>query len=110
MPAACGISLARRGEPVLCVVGDGSAMYSPQALWTAAHEQLPVLFTVVNNRQYAILKRNLRGIAGGRSTETGTFVAMDIDQPPADFVGPARSMGVAATLVGKAADVGGAAR
>ena len=62
--------LAHGGEPVLCVVGDGSAMYSPQALWTAAHEQLPVVFAVVNNRQYLILKNYLRGM-GGAPASTG---------------------------------------
>src|SRR5581483_1529860 len=56
MPAALGVSLGYDKAPVLCVVGDGSAMYSPQALWTAAREQLPVVFAVVNNRQYLILK------------------------------------------------------
>src|SRR5213075_2609322 len=69
MPAAVGVSLAHDGEPVLCVVGDGSALYSPQALWTAAHERLPVVFAVVNNRQYLILKTNL-GSMKGRSAET----------------------------------------
>ena len=95
---------------MLCVVGDGSAMYSPQALWTAAHEQLPVLFAVVNNRQYAILKDNLRRIAGGHFAETGESVAMDMDEPPVDFVALARSMGVDAALIEKATDVGDAAR
>src|SRR5439155_15114174 len=51
MPAAVGISLGRDREPVLCVVGDGSALYSPQALWTAAHEGVPVVFAVVDNNQ-----------------------------------------------------------
>ena len=60
--AACRSATAAR--PVLCVVGDGSAMYSPQALWTAAAEQLPVVFAVVNNRQYKILKGYLRGMGG----------------------------------------------
>ena len=109
MPAACGVSLGRGREPVLCVVGDGSAMYSCQALWTAAHEQLPVLFAVVNNRQYAILKDNLRRM-GGRYAATGQSVAMDMDEPPVDFVALARSMGVDAALVEKATDVGDAAR
>ena len=107
MPAALGVSLARDREPVLCVVGDGSAMYSPQALWTAAHEQLPVVFAVVNNRQYLILKGYLRGM-GRDSVKADRMVAMDIDQPPVDFVGLARSMGVDAMLVEKAADVGDA--
>jgi len=109
MPAACGVSLGHGGEPVLCVVGDGSAMYSPQALWTAAHEQLPVVFAVVNNRSYKILKNNLRGM-GGDSVRTGRFVAMDVDDPPVDFVALAASMGVEATLVEKAVDVGDAVR
>ena len=107
MPAALGVSLARDREPVLCVVGDGSAMYSPQALWTAAHEQLPVVFAVVNNRQYLILKGYLRGM-GRDSVKADRMVAMDIDDPPVDFVGLARSMGVDAMLVEKAADVGDA--
>jgi benzoylformate decarboxylase len=108
MPAACGISLARSGEPVVCIVGDGSAMYSPQALWTAASRGLPVLFAVVNNREYAILKGNLRRI-GGASASTGRFVGMDIDQPAVDFCALASSMGVSAQRVEKAADVGAAA-
>ena len=107
MPAALGVSLGRDREPVLCVVGDGSAMYSPQSLWTAAHEQLPVVFAVVNNRQYLILKGYLRGM-GRDSVQSGRMVAMDIDEPPVDFVGLARSMGVDATLVEKADDVGDA--
>ena len=108
MPAACGVSLGR-GEPVLCVVGDGSAMYSPQALWTAARERLPVVFAVVNNREYAILRQNLAG-RGGDSARTGTFVGMAVDDPPVDFCALARSMGVDATLVEKAPDVGDAVR
>src|SRR6185295_15149476 len=107
MPAACGVSLGHDRAPVLCVVGDGSAMYSPQALWTAAAEQLPVVFAVVNNRQYKILKGYLRGM-GRDSVKADRMVAMDIDEPPVDFVGLARSMGVDAMLVEKAADVGDA--
>ena len=104
MPAACGVSLARDRAPVLCAVGDGSAMYSPQALWTAAREQLPVVFAVVDNGQYKILKDYLRGM-GGVSASTGRFVAMDLE-PAVDFVALARSMGVDATRVDAVADVG----
>jgi benzoylformate decarboxylase len=104
MPAACGVSLGHDRAPVLCAVGDGSAMYSPQALWTAAHERLPVIFAVVNNREYRILKNNLRGM-GGDSVHTDRFVAMDIEDPPVDYVSLAESMGVDATLVEKAGDV-----
>jgi benzoylformate decarboxylase len=107
MPAALGVSLARDRSPVLCVVGDGSAMYSPQALWTAAAQDLPVVFAVVNNRQYLILKNYLRGMKA-ETVRTGRYVGMDLDQPPVDFVALAQSMGVAASLVTTAADVGDA--
>jgi benzoylformate decarboxylase len=109
MPAALGASLGRDREPVVCVVGDGSAMYSPQALWTAAAEELPVVFCVVNNRQYLILKNALRQ-RGGPSATTGRFVAMDLAEPPVDFLALATSMGVSSTLVEKATDVGDAVR
>jgi benzoylformate decarboxylase len=104
MPAACGVSLAHGGAPVLCVVGDGSAMYSPQALWTAAAEGLPVVFAVVNNRQYKILKGYLARMDGA-SARTGRFVGMDLTDPPIDYVALATSMAVDATRVDHAADV-----
>ena len=107
MPAALGVSLARDRSPVLCVVGDGSAMYSPQALWTAAAQELPVVFAVVNNRQYLILKNYLRGMKA-ETVRTGRYIGMDLDQPPVDFVALAKSMGVDASLVEKAGDVGDA--
>jgi benzoylformate decarboxylase len=109
MPAACGVSLGHERAPVLCVVGDGSAMYSPQALWTAAAEELPVVFAVVNNRQYKILKGYLRGM-GDASVRTGRYVGMELDQPAIDFPALATSMGVAATRVDAAGDVGDAVR
>jgi benzoylformate decarboxylase len=110
MPAALGVSLAHGGQaPVLCVVGDGSAMYSPQALWTAAHEQLPVVFAIVNNRQYLILKNNLRNMKG-EAVATGRFVAMDIDDPPVDFVGLAASLGVPSARIDQAGDIGDAVK
>ncbi|HVM53376.1 MAG TPA: thiamine pyrophosphate-binding protein [Acidimicrobiales bacterium] len=109
MPAALGVSLGRDRSPVLCVVGDGSAMYSPQALWTAANRDLPVVFAVVNNRQYLILKNYLRGMKA-ETVRTGRFVGMDLDAPPVDFVALARSMGVDATRVDTAAAAGDAAR
>lgn len=107
MPAACGVSLAHGREPVLCVVGDGSAMYSPQALWTAAAEDLPVVFAVVNNREYKILKGYLTGM-GGDAARTGNLVGLDLADPPVDFVALATSMGVPGTRVDHAADVGDA--
>ena len=109
MPASVGVSLAHGGEPVLCVVGDGAACYSPQAMWTAAREGLPVLFAVLVNREYRILKDNLRA-SGSESARTGSFVGLDLGRPDVDFVAVARGFGVDATPVEKAGDVGDAVR
>jgi len=109
VPAALGVQLARPEMPVLCVVGDGSIMYSAQALWTAAHENLPVVIAVVNNRQYGILKMNLLE-SGSAAARAGKFIGMDLEGPPIDYVGLARSMGVDAQLVEKPADVTEATR
>ncbi len=109
MPASLGVQLGRPDTPVLCVVGDGSAMYAIQALWTAANADLPVVFAVVNNRQYKILKDNLAG-QGGKSAQASTYVGMDLDDPPVDYVALARGMGVDADLIEKAPDVTGAVR
>ena len=109
MPAALGASLGAGREPVLCVVGDGSAVYSPQALWTAAHERLPVVFAVVNNGQYRILKDGLRQ-RGGPSVQHDRFVAMDIADPPVDYVALAQSFGVPSVMVEKAGDLADAVR
>jgi benzoylformate decarboxylase len=56
MPAAVGIKLAQPGRPVICLVGDGSALFAPQALWSAVQLRAPVTFIVVNNARYAILE------------------------------------------------------
>ena len=70
---------------------------------------LPVVFAVVNTRQYAILKGNLAG-SGGQAATSGRYVAMDLDSPPVDYVSLARGLGVDAVLAEKATDVADAAR
>jgi benzoylformate decarboxylase len=105
MPAAVGCSLGLGREPVVCLVGDGAALYSPQALWTAAHEKLPVTFVVMNNREYNVLKNFMRTQVDYNSAKTNRFIAMDIDQPPIDYVAMANSMGVAARRIERAADI-----
>lgn len=109
MPAAIGAKLGRPDRDVLCVVGDGAAMYAIQSLWSAAHSGIPVVFAVVNNRQYKILKDNLTAQMG-KSAESGAYVAMDLDDPPIDYVSIAQGMGLRAALVEKAADVTDAVR
>jgi benzoylformate decarboxylase len=105
MPAAIGTSLGLGRTPVVSLVGDGAALYSPQALWTAAHEALPVTFVVMNNREYNVLKNFMRAKTNYISARTQRFIAMDIVDPAVDFQALARSMGVAARLIDKAADI-----
>jgi len=56
MPAAVGIAMAQPRRPVICLIGDGSALYSNQALWTAAQHNVNVVFVVLNNGEYAAMK------------------------------------------------------
>jgi benzoylformate decarboxylase len=106
LPAAMGVSLARDRESVVCVLGDGSFLYSPQSLWTAVRENLPVVAAVMNNRGYLILRRFLAEM-GGRSAPR---VGVDIADPTVDLVALARGFGAAAITVDRLADVGDAVR
>jgi benzoylformate decarboxylase len=105
MPAAVGFSLGIDRAPVVSIVGDGAALYSPQALWTAAHEKLPVTFVVVNNREYNILKKYMASQPQSASVRANRFIAMDIVDPAIDFLALAASMGVPARRVERAADI-----
>lgn len=94
MAGAIGVSLAKPGRPVVATVGDGSAMYTIQALWTAAHLKLPITYVILNNRGYRIIKERL---VANRGSER--FVGMDLKEPEIDFVGIARGFGMAAQRV-----------
>src|SRR3984957_13422229 len=59
LPASVGVSIANPDRPVVCYTRDGTAMYSIQALWTAAHHKLPLTFVIVNNGGYRIIKQRL---------------------------------------------------
>jgi len=105
MPAAVGCSLGLGREPVVCLVGDGAALYSPQALWTAAHEKLPVTFVVMNNREYNVLKNFMRSQVDYVAAQTNQFIAMEINQPAIDYVALAQGFGVPARRIEKAGDI-----
>ncbi|MEW6449374.1 MAG: thiamine pyrophosphate-binding protein [Pseudomonadota bacterium] len=93
LPAAIGVKLALPERPVVALVGDGSAMYTVQALWTAAHYKIPLVWVIFNNTSYRILKQRLvamRGIA----EQADTFVGMELTEPAIDFVGLAKSLGI----------------
>ncbi len=107
LPATLGVKLALPRRPVVALVGDGSAMYTNQAFWTAAHERLAVVFVIINNRGYRILKQRTHALKGF-SAEDDRYVAMDLDRPFIDFVGLAHSLGVSGERVEKAAEIGAA--
>ena len=92
--AAVGVQIAHPGRPVLAVIGDGSAMYAIQALWTAANLNIPVTYVIANNKGYRILRQRLVAFHG-----SDRFVGMDFREPEIDFVGLARALGVEAVLV-----------
>jgi benzoylformate decarboxylase len=92
MPAAVGAALAHDG-PVACFVGDGGAMYSPQALWSAARYRTRTVFFVFNNRRYNVLM-NVAKDLGTKNAVAGRFVGMDLIEPAVDFQALAKSMGV----------------
>jgi benzoylformate decarboxylase len=94
MPAAVGAALVCDG-PVVSLVGDGGAMYSPQALWSAAHYRTRVVFYVFNNRRYGVLQTIARQL-GCTNAVAGRFVGMDLIDPAIDFAALAAAMGVAA--------------
>jgi benzoylformate decarboxylase len=94
LPASVGVSLANPDRPVVCYSGDGSAMYSIQALWTAAHHKLPLTVVIVNNGGYRIIKQRLLAFHGDDH-----YVGMDFADPPVDFTGMAKSLGLEAIRI-----------
>ena len=92
-------------EPVVCLVGDGAALYSPQALWTLAHERLPVTVVVMNNREYNVLKNFMKGQAHYLSSASNRFIAMDLVEPAINYLALAASMGVVGRRIERAGDI-----
>ena len=100
LPASVGVSLANPDRPVVCFSGDGSAMYSIQALWTAAHHKLPLNVVIANNGGYRIIKQRLLSFHGDDN-----YVGMDFADPPVDFAGIARSLGLEAIRIAEPKDL-----
>jgi len=93
LPAAIGIKLALPHRPVVALIGDGSALYTTQALWTAAHYRIPVVFVILNNTSYRILKQRLHALRG-LAEQADSYVGMELVDPAIDFVALSRSFGV----------------
>jgi benzoylformate decarboxylase len=97
LPASVGIALGRPDIRTVCLIGDGSAMYSIQALWTAAQRKLPLTVVVINNSGYGAMRSfsqvmQVRNVPG-------------LDLPGIDFVQIAQGLGCDAVRVGKAAEL-----
>ena len=101
MAGAVGVQLALPNRPVVAVVGDGSAMYSIQALWTAANAKLPITYVIANNGGYRIIKERLKSFHGVEQ-----YTGMEFKDPPIDFVGLARSMGATAMRITDPDEIG----
>jgi benzoylformate decarboxylase len=93
MGCALGVKLAWPQRPVLAVIGDGAALYGIQALWSAAHHNIPVTFVIANNAQYQILKvcGDVMTLPELREPECP---GMNLVGPEIDFAGLARAFGV----------------
>jgi benzoylformate decarboxylase len=95
LPATIGVKLALPERPVVGLIGDGSAMYTCQGLWTAARYRIDAVFVILNNTSYRILKQRLHAMRG-LAEQTDSYVGMELIDPQIDFVGLARSLGIAA--------------
>jgi benzoylformate decarboxylase len=100
LPAAVGMALGRPGIRTVCLIGDGSAMYSIQALWTAAQRKLPLTIVVINNAGYGAMHSfsqvmQVRNVPG-------------LDLPGIDFVKMAQGLGCDAVRVSKASELAAA--
>jgi benzoylformate decarboxylase len=103
LPATIGAKIALPDRPVVGLIGDGSAMYTCQALWTAARYKIGVVWVIFNNRSYRILKQRVNAMRG-HAAQTDRFVGMDLVGPEIDYIGLARSLGVAAEPADSVAD------
>ena len=100
IPGAVGVSMAKPGRPVVAIVGDGSAMYGIQGLWSAAHFKLPITYVIANNKGYRIIKERLVSMQG-----SDRFIGMDMNDPAINYCQLAQSMGMGSIKVSDPADL-----
>ena len=103
-PVATGAAVACPDRKVICMVGDGSAMYTIQSLWTQAREGLNVVTIVFANRIYQILRGEFDGVGAGEPGQRAQDM-LKLDRPTIDFVALARGMGVEGRAVANADDL-----
>ena len=107
LAGALGVKLALPARPVVAISGDGSAMYSIQALWTAARHDLAIVFIILANKEYRVLKHNL-DIYRQRfdALSNQDYPEMGLGGPDLGFVEMAGGMGLAGTRVVKGGELG----
>jgi acetolactate synthase-1/2/3 large subunit len=98
MPVATGAAVAAPDRPVLSLEADGSALYTLQALWTQAREQLDVTTVLINNAAYAILRMELARTGAGRAAARAARM-LDLSGPTPDFTQLSQGLGVPASRV-----------
>ncbi len=98
VPVAVGAAIACPDRPVIALAGDGSAMYTIQALWTMAREGLDVTVVILNNRSYAILNIELQRV-GTTGDGPKARSQLDLHGPDLDFVALGNGMGVPSVRV-----------
>jgi thiamine pyrophosphate-dependent acetolactate synthase large subunit-like protein len=104
LPNALGAKLAAPDRPVVAIVGDGSAIWSIQSLWTAAHYHIPVIFIVMANGSYNILKIEKRLKMG--KTDGERYLGLDFNEPRLDFPKIAQAMGITGRRIEEAEETG----
>ncbi len=109
LAGAIGTQVAFPDRRVVALSGDGSAMYSIQALWSAVHHDLPIVFVILSNREYRVLKHNL-DIYRRRFdiVSSKPYPHMDLTKPILDFQAMAKGMGMDGEVVSEAAALGDA--
>jgi acetolactate synthase-1/2/3 large subunit len=95
LPQAIGAAVACPERKVVCIHGDGGAMYTIQSLWTMARENLDVCIIILANRKYQILQIELARV-GAQTMSPKTLEMLDLSNPDLDFVKMAEGMGVTA--------------
>ncbi len=104
---AIGVQVAQPDRTVIALTGDGSAMYSITALWSAAHHNLPILFVVLSNREYRVLKHNMDIYRARFNTNSNKpYPNMDLTNPTLGFVEVAAGFGMQAEQITDATTIG----
>ncbi|MGO8978216.1 MAG: acetolactate synthase large subunit [Streptosporangiaceae bacterium] len=109
LPVATGAAVAAPDRRVVCIEADGSALYTIQALWTQAREQLGVTTVLVNNSSYAILNFELARVGAGPAGQQAARM-LSLGSPTPDFAEISRGLGVPATRVTTAEELQDALR